>query len=49
MIIDIKTAEYVDEYKLRIMFSDDNERIVDFEPFLHSNSKYELSELTLGV
>jgi len=34
MIIDIETAEYVESYQLRIQFSDGQERIVDFEPFL---------------
>ena len=36
VIMDVKTAEYVEEYKLRLMFSDDEERIVDFAPFLHN-------------
>lgn len=36
MIIDVKAAEYVDAYKLRLVFSDGNERIVDFEPFLQT-------------
>ena len=35
-VIAIKTAEYVEGYKLRLVFSDKKERIVDFEPFLHN-------------
>ena len=34
-VIDVKTAEYVEEYKLHLLFSDGEERIVDFAPFLH--------------
>lgn len=36
-VVDIKTAEYAGGYKLRLVFSDDMERIVDFEPFLRSS------------
>lgn len=36
-VVDIEAVEYVDGYRLHLRFSDDKERIVDFEPFL-SNS-----------
>jgi len=36
VVVDVKTAEYVEAYKLRLLFSDDVERIVDFSPFLHN-------------
>ncbi len=36
-IINIKLVEYVEGYKLRILFSDDEERIVDFGPFLQKS------------
>ncbi len=36
MVIDIKKAEYVDDYKLRLKFSDNKKRIIDFGPFLHN-------------
>jgi hypothetical protein len=35
-VVDIIMAEYVADYKLRLKFSDDKERIVDFEPFLRN-------------
>ena len=34
-VIDIKTAVYIEGYKLRLLFSDNKERVVDFAPFLH--------------
>jgi hypothetical protein len=37
-IIEIKRAEYIGEYKLRLQFSDGQERLVDFEPFLLDSS-----------
>jgi hypothetical protein len=33
-VVGIEAAEYAGGYKLRLVFSDDKERIVDFEPFL---------------
>lgn len=33
-VIDIEHAEYVDGYKIYLVFSDGQERIIDFEPFL---------------
>jgi hypothetical protein len=33
-LIDVEEAEYVDGHKLRLLFSDQTERVVDFEPFL---------------
>lgn len=35
-LIDVETAEYVSDYRLLIRFSDQHQRIVDFEPFLKS-------------
>jgi hypothetical protein len=36
-IIEIRKAEYVGAYKIHLLFSDDQERIVDFEPFLRNS------------
>ena len=33
-VIEIQSAEYRADYKLWLQFSDDQERLVDFEPFL---------------
>jgi hypothetical protein len=35
-VVDIIMAEYVADYKLRLKFSDNKERVVDFEPFLRN-------------
>ncbi len=35
-VIDITKAEYIDGYKLRLKFSNNKERTVDFGPFLHN-------------
>lgn len=32
-VIEIRKAGYVGAYKIHLLFSDDQERIVDFEPF----------------
>lgn len=37
LAVEISRAEYVDGHQLHIVFSDGNEQMVDFEPFL-SNS-----------
>ncbi len=37
VVLEIKIAEYVEGYKLRLLFSDNKERIVDFEPFLQTS------------
>ena len=34
MIIEIKKAEYLSGYKIRLAFSDNNEKVVDFETFI---------------
>ena len=34
MVIEIKKAQYLDNYKIRIAFSDEVERMIDFEGFL---------------
>lgn len=36
-VIDVEEAEYVEGYKLRLLFSDQSERVVDFEPFLRQS------------
>jgi len=36
-VINVKSAEYRQDYKLRLVFSDAKECIVDFGPFLHSS------------
>jgi len=33
-LIDITSADYVEQYQLHLVFSDGKERTVDFEPFL---------------
>ena len=35
-VIEVEKVAYVDGYKLRVKFSDGNERIVDFGPFLEN-------------
>jgi hypothetical protein len=35
-IIEIVRAEYVDDYRIHLWFSDGKERIMDFEPFLRN-------------
>ncbi len=37
-VIDVQTAKYVEGYKLRLVFSDKKECVVDFEPFLRNTS-----------
>ena len=37
IVIDVRSAEYVEGYKVRLCFSDAQERIVDFGPFLQSS------------
>jgi hypothetical protein len=37
LVIDIETAEYLEDYKLRLGFSDGQERIIDFGPFLQNS------------
>ncbi len=37
MVMEIKTVEYIEDYKLRLLFSDNKERLVDFEPFLQKS------------
>jgi len=33
-VVNVESAEYVEDYKLRLIFNDNRERTVDFEPFL---------------
>lgn len=37
VVIGIETAEYIEEYNLHLRFSNGQERVVDFGPFLHSS------------
>lgn len=37
LVISIEAAEYLEDYKLRLEFSNGQERIVDFEPFLRNS------------
>jgi hypothetical protein len=37
-IVDIKKAEYLDGYRLRLLFTDNIERMIDFAPFLSSST-----------
>jgi hypothetical protein len=36
-IVDIKNVVYIDDYRLKIRFNDDTERIVDFGNFLNNS------------
>ena len=38
MVISIEKAEYINDYKISLLFSDGTRKIVDFEPFLQSSS-----------
>lgn len=38
MVISIEKAEYINDYKISLLFSDGTRNIVDFEPFLQSSS-----------
>jgi len=37
-IVDIKKAEYLGGYRLRLLFTDNMERMIDFAPFLSSSA-----------
>ena len=37
LVIDIESAEYVEDYKLHLQFSDGKGRMVDFGPFLRNS------------
>ena len=34
MVLAVTDAEYIKDYKIKLVFSDKNERIIDFQPFL---------------
>ncbi len=34
MVLAIEKASYLGEYKIQLVFSDNNEQIIDFKPFL---------------
>jgi len=36
MVISINKAEYVGDYKIKFLFSDGNERLIDFSHFLNT-------------
>ncbi len=38
MVISIEKAEYINDYKISLLFSDGTRNIVDFETFLQSSS-----------
>ena len=42
--LEITEAEYVSGYKIRLKFSDDTSRIMDFEPFLRKASNPDLNQ-----
>lgn len=35
MVLSIRNAEYIEEYKIKFVFSDRVEQAIDFAPFLH--------------
>ena len=37
MEVNVVRAEHVSDYELKLYFSDGVERVIDFEPFLHSS------------
>ena len=37
MVLAVTGAEYIKDYKIKLVFSDKNERIVDFKPFLEQS------------
>ena len=43
-VIEVKTATYIDGYRLRIAFSNGKEKIVDFSDFISANNKEALSK-----
>ena len=47
-VVSVEIAEYIEGHKLRLVFSDNQERIVDFEPFL-SNSPNPLISRYLNI
>lgn len=36
-LIEIKTANYIGDFAIRLLFSDGTKRLVDFKPFLESS------------
>ena len=34
MVLEITSAEYIKDYKIKIVFSDGKQRIINFQPFL---------------
>jgi hypothetical protein len=34
MVLAVTSAEYIKDYKIKLVFSDKNERIINFQPFL---------------
>ncbi len=37
-VVDVVSADYIDNYRLHLVFSDGKERIIDFFPFLKGSS-----------
>ena len=48
MVIEIIKAEYLTEYKIQFTFSDQTEKVIDFEPFL-TTAKNPMSKKYLDV
>lgn len=48
MVIEIIKAEYLIEYKIQFTFSDQTEKVIDFEPFL-TTAKNPMSKKYLDV
>jgi hypothetical protein len=36
-LIEIKSAKYIGDYAIRVLFVDGSERLIDFKPFLESS------------
>ena len=36
-LIEVKSAKYIGDYAIRVYFTDDTNRLVDFKPFLESS------------
>ena len=48
MVIEIKKAEYQSSYKIKLTFSDNSERVIDFEKFLR-NAKNPMTKKYLNL
>ncbi len=48
MVIEIQKADYLGDYKIKLTFSDNDEKVVDFEPFL-KNAKNPMTQKYLDI